>query len=160
MNHGSITHHSLLRWCALASVCVHEIEKYIFPQGVSLKGWFACWLALVKGLSDMLWCGSVLPVVWLAHWINVVLQMKEVTREWYEFYEKKVANIEHDLWIGYVCKLLSIWNSGQVSSTQFFLDSVWSPHSAANRKLSSICSLLCISASFTSPPQFFVFLCH
>lgn len=89
--------YSLLRLCVAASVCVCVNEREIHqpPGTLSLKGWFACWLALVKGPTEMLWCGCVLPAVWLTHWINVVPQMKE-TQGMIWILWNEVSNIEHD----------------------------------------------------------------
>lgn len=66
------------------------------PQRCTLKGWFACWFALVKGLPDKLSCGPVLPSVWLARWIKIVLQMKEFVREWSAFPEMEIANAKRN----------------------------------------------------------------
>lgn len=101
MNHSNVACRSTLN----LNVCVflwesgRERRKFIIPQGLFLKGWFACWLALVKGLPDKLWCGSALPVVWLARWINVASQMKETAREWCEIHEMKqqILNMINEL---------------------------------------------------------------
>lgn len=62
-------------------------------ETLTLKGWFACWFALVKGLPDTLSRSSVLPPVWLARWIKIVPQMKEIVREWSAFPGMEKANI-------------------------------------------------------------------
>lgn len=131
---------------------MRERERSHPPGTLSLKGWFACWLALVKGLADMLWCGSVLPAVWLAHWINVVPQMKETVNVNFMKWKQQILNMINELVM--FAKRFPCWAPDRCHLITFSSP----PYDPLTRHLitkwgSSEAFYICVPvSSFTSPP--------